>query len=64
MPAIAVNSTDYGPLTIPLTNIRIVKQAADRTAIVVFSDGGELATKDAYKDVSERMISTRVWGSV
>ena len=64
MSAIAVTSIEFGPVTIPLASIKVVRQAKDRTAIVVFQNGNELETKDQYRDVSERMVSTRVWGSV
>lgn len=64
MPAIAITHQEHGALTIPLTSINVVRKATDGKAIVVLNNGNELQAKEPYKDVSERMISVNIWGSV
>lgn len=64
MPAIAITHQEHGSLTIPLTSINVVRKAADGKAIVVLNNGNELQAKEPYKDVSERMTSVNIWGSV
>lgn len=62
MPAIAVQSREHGPVTIPLSSVRIVRKGTDGTAVVVLSDGHEMPTRDEYAKLSGRMTSVNVWG--
>lgn len=64
MPAVQVHAEGLGLVTIPLGSISVVRRSPTGTAVVVLQTGSEINTKDAYKDVSEKMCSVKVWGIV
>lgn len=64
MPAIAVQSKEHGPVTVPLTSVSMVKRGTDGAAVFILANGQEMPTDDRYEKVSDHMVSMRVWGTV
>jgi len=62
--SIAIQTTDRGPLTIPLVQVRLVSRSKDGTALVELVGGEILATRDRYDLLSDRMCSTHVGGII
>ncbi len=65
MPALSINTSDLGPLTIPLTQVRRLSRALPGNfAVVELVDGEKIQTTEQYKTVSERMTSVNVGGLI
>lgn len=65
MPALSINTSDLGPLTIPLAQVRRLSRALPGNfAVVELVDGEKIQTTEQYKAVSERMTSVHVGGLI
>ncbi len=64
MAAIAITTESQGPVTIPLASVNVLRKSKSGRAVIVFHNGSELEAQESYKQVSEKMTSVQVWGSV